>query len=344
MFKRLIPSELITMDKLNNISLPIGFIQSMTDCVSTQDVLNTAAKWINEIFDADRASVTLLNKAENTLEVYAISGNEAIPKGITFPLSETMVGKVFMCEELLFCDELEGSIFQDCQILRQAGFESCMTAPLISAARTLGTLNIAHYHGYRYKREHAIELQCVANWIALNLDLRQKIEELNHQSLIDPLTDAYNRRAYNSDLNEIILDTHTSNDVIHFGFLDLDYFKELNDKFGHLVGDYVLKKLIWIIKQQLKDNGKVYRLGGEEFGIILLCSNTDEALRFFESVRQSVENSVMKYSTIMVRTTVSIGVTASKLEDSNEDQLMKRADNALYQAKKLGRNRVVISL
>lgn len=333
--------EYFDSDVKHKVSLPVNFIQELASSTSVQEVLDTVARWLHEIFDAERASVTLLEDDEH-LKVYAMSGDGAIPRGLSLPIRDTFVGRVFMNRQLMICDDLSSSAELDCEILQEAGLNTCMDAPLLSSGQCLGTLNVAHKHPFYYTSQQAVELQCISNWIASNVNLHLQIEKLNYQASVDPLTKALNRRRFMKDVNMTISDFHLRNEACFLGFADFDHFKDVNDKYGHVVGDKFLRQTVSMIKELLGENGHIYRLGGEEFGILLKAKDVDAALCFFESIRKAVEKQEIHFDSLEISSTLCIGVTFLQSGDFSEEQLLKRADEALYEAKSRGRNLVVM--
>lgn len=249
-------------DVYHRVSLPVDFIHELSSCISVQEVLDSVAKWLHQIFDAERASVTLVDE-EGSLKVYAISGDSAIPRGLSLPITGTFVGKVFSSRQLMICDDVTQSTELDCELLKENGLNTCMDAPLLSSNKCLGTLNVAHRSPFRYTTHHAIKLQCIANWIASNVHLHQQIEMLNYQASIDHLTQCYNRRRFIKDLKTAINYFLLGREISFLGFADLDHFKNINDQYGHLAGDHYLKQTVSMINALLQGKGTIYRLGGE---------------------------------------------------------------------------------
>jgi len=119
--------------------------------------------------------------------------------------------------------------------------------------------------------------------------------------------------------------------------IDIDNFKNVNDTYGHLAGDKVLKEFVQIIKNNLRKEDMIARWGGEEFLVFLNCDDKETILQKFEHMRQLIDGHTF---TTIDRLTASFGLTLSRNGDT-VDTIYKRADEALYQAKKLGKNRVV---
>jgi diguanylate cyclase (GGDEF)-like protein len=162
--------------------------------------------------------------------------------------------------------------------------------------------------------------------------------ELMHQAIVDPLTGAFNRRHMDRRLAEIAEANSRKPAPATILLIDIDHFKRINDRLGHASGDEVLKKIVSLIQQHTRRTDQLFRLGGEEF--LLLLPDTDEAetLVVAENLRRLVETASPAGDTLTV--TISVGVSRRGMNE-NSDEWMKKADEALYAAKKLGRNRVV---
>jgi diguanylate cyclase (GGDEF)-like protein len=159
----------------------------------------------------------------------------------------------------------------------------------------------------------------------------------------DPLTDAENRRSFVGKLeNEYsrVQRSHTNAALI---MLDIDFFKKINDTYGHDGGDVVLKHLVNLLQNGLRRIDTLGRLGGEEFAILLPGTPYASALDLAERLRTTVENSSVKIGEHTVSITISLGVAPIHMSAKDTDGVMKNADLALYQAKHTGRNRVCAS-
>ncbi len=165
----------------------------------------------------------------------------------------------------------------------------------------------------------------------------QKVREAN----IDSLTFLNNRRAFDNKLPDLLEKAIATNMPLSFLLLDIDYFKNINDEYGHLAGDKVLTKVAKIIKSQIRLNDFAARYGGEEFAIILPDTTSDKAVILAERMRKIIENTKFYYKKDKyLKSSVSIGVSSTG-EDCNKIRLLiQKADTALYLAKQNGRNLV----
>ncbi|MDO5448420.1 MAG: GGDEF domain-containing protein [Clostridia bacterium] len=171
--------------------------------------------------------------------------------------------------------------------------------------------------------------------------VNETIVEVERQSIIDPLTAVYNRRHMYSYLTEQVKKAKEENTELSVVLFDIDHFKDLNDTYGHLVGDAALKALASIIKRACKDDEIVARYGGEEFLLILPGSNHKIAMGRAEEIRICLEKSQLAPELPADKpVTISGGVcTFHGIED--EELLVAKADERLYKAKQAGRNQIV---
>lgn len=162
-------------------------------------------------------------------------------------------------------------------------------------------------------------------------------EQLKQLAITDKLTGLYNRTKLDEILQEELNRSQRYNQKFGLVLMDFDYFKTINDTYGHQVGDEALIEIAKLITAHLRSTDKAIRWGGEEFITIYLDTDREEVLRLAEELRQKIENHVFK--TVGTKT-ASFGVTLSSKDDTI-DSIIQRADKALYSAKRGGRNRVV---
>ncbi len=175
-------------------------------------------------------------------------------------------------------------------------------------------------------------------------EMRQELEEVKLQAERDPLTELFNRGSFDSALKDIVSYCQALGTPITLYMMDLDHFKEINDKYGHPVGDEVLKKVSReLIRCFPRKDDIVARYGGEEF--VALCRDVDQrdASMLGERARQGIENLEIETDNSAFNPTISIGYAVLGQDEPHEN-LLRRADEALYQAKHHGRNRVEFSV
>jgi diguanylate cyclase (GGDEF)-like protein len=170
----------------------------------------------------------------------------------------------------------------------------------------------------------------------LELDQRTKART-------DPLTGALNRRAFMAQ-GERLLQRHAHERMpLCLLFLDLDHFKAFNDRFGHSGGDDVLTSFVTLVNACIRPTDFLFRIGGEEFCCLLPNTTTEQAHRVAERIRHQFEMTMIEVTGTVVKATASLGIASTEVFGYELDTLMRRADLAVYAAKRAGRNRVVVA-
>lgn len=172
--------------------------------------------------------------------------------------------------------------------------------------------------------------------------LSRKLQESESQVHIDALTKAYNRSAYEIKISQVIRNFKQNNDSATLFIIDIDYFKKINDTYGHKAGDEILKSVSDTLRKSLRETDLLFRYGGEEFVIILEKIGPEKAVQLAEKLRTVIEKDYLVYKNKKIQVTISIGIACLN-EGDEEQSFFENADKALYEAKGSGRNRVVIA-
>jgi len=171
-------------------------------------------------------------------------------------------------------------------------------------------------------------------------ELEKRIRELDILAATDPLTGIGNRRHFLERAEEELVRSSRYDLSLVFLMIDIDNFKSINDTYGHNTGDDVLRSMAKTLQHTMRVTDIVGRLGGEEFGVVLIQTEMDEALLIAERLLKALQSVCVLTKTGSICYTVSIGVAKFNRQDDTIDSLMRRADIALYHAKETGRNRV----
>lgn len=251
---------------------------------------------------------------------------------------------------------LDGLFAVACVIALGVGFVSLRRGYFhvvdgIVAVVPLLMLMLADVSGNRLLVEYRVEAaQLVVTWFlmmsaySLNRSLghmRQQRDEMRQLADTDMLTGLPNRRAGLRQLEQYLLETRLNGQPLSIGFLDIDLFKQINDRYGHDVGDQVLVSVARTLESGVRNRSDVIRMGGEEFLILLPGSSADVALPRLEQLRERVSQQAGGLDHDGLVVTSSIGLAELHPDDNDVAALLRRADNAMYRAKRSGRNRVV---
>jgi diguanylate cyclase (GGDEF)-like protein len=166
-------------------------------------------------------------------------------------------------------------------------------------------------------------------------------EEIYRLTTVDGLTQIFNKRYFLETLERELGRAERYRRDLSLIIFDIDHFKKINDTYGHLAGDHVLKHLALVIKSRIRREDILSRYGGEEFTIILPEIDQENAAGFAEKIRKLIEKAVFKFEDTEIPVTISIGVARYTPDVGDANDFIKLADDKLYEAKMQGRNRVV---
>lgn len=186
--------------------------------------------------------------------------------------------------------------------------------------------------------------QMAAEQVSLAIANTRMRDELHNQSVRDPLTGLYNRRHFIDLLRSNLERSRHNGQPVSLVSIDVDHFKKFNDNHGHDAGDMVLREVGAVLEQKCEGDQVPCRLGGEEFMVLLPSSSTEMAAEVAETLRKAIENVTVRYGEKnLPRITISCGVAGYPKHGRLPQDLMKSADDALYQSKDGGRNRVTVA-
>lgn len=326
------------------------------------------------VMDAERSSLFLIDREKN--EMWAKIAQGAEVHEIRFPLGLGIAGTVgetgaavnipdayrdsrfnpefdkktgFRTRSILCVPmkNLHGEILGVIQVLNKhdgsfdAGDETLLTALAAQAAVTIENADL-----YRKLNELNLSLEKkvearTAELVAANDRLSALNKELEEISITDGLTQAYNRRYFMDRIRQEMKRVSRYGPPASLLMIDIDFFKKVNDTYGHQAGDAVLAGVAGLIKEKLRETDLFARYGGEEFALIATATEQPGALILAERVRKLIEAAVFDFGGKQLRVTVSIGIgTWNPSIKDNVEELIRLADTALYRAKEEGRNRV----
>ncbi|SNR70322.1 GGDEF domain-containing protein [Desulfurobacterium atlanticum] len=189
-------------------------------------------------------------------------------------------------------------------------------------------------------------LRRIRDLMSLGLTNARNYSRLQEESYLDPLTKLYNRRFGMKRFQEILSLASREEKPVVVAMMDIDNFKRINDTYGHLAGDYVLRNLAAIVKSHIRDVDLVVRYGGEEILLVLFNTDEDAGYKVLERIRKNIEEFTFEFEGQEIPVTVSIGcypILPDELKSGSFsiETFIEKADEALYKAKKTGKNKVV---
>ena len=215
---------------------------------------------------------------------------------------------------------------------------SLICIPLNTKSRKLGLILVEHKYSNTFDEDNLRLLKIIAQQVGIameNAELYQKMQELARR---DGLTGVYNRQHFQERLKSEYSAAMHENYPLSLAIYDIDCFKRFNDTFGHLFGDKVLKSTVEAVSTSLRKNDIIARFGGEEFIVLFPRTSLNEAYEKVEMLRRMIAQHIIKDNLVTASVTVSFGVSCFNECALSENELLKTADDALYEAKAAGRN------
>lgn len=245
----------------------------------------------------------------------------------------------------LLIEDIKKDFRFDLEKLKTEGYTrpifSLISAPLLSDDTFLGILRLDHSEVGFYRQDDLRFLVTICDLGGVALENSQLFQKTLDLAIHDELTSLFTKGYFLERLKEEYKRSIRQNRSLSLLMLDIDYFKNYNDKFGHTAGDIVLRTLSQNINDCLKDYSPVIsRFGGEEFCVILPGMDKSRALKVAERLRLEIEKTKIVLRNQETKVTVSIGVSSFPDDTRDEDNLIFKTDRAMYEAKQKGRNRV----
>lgn len=230
------------------------------------------------------------------------------------------------------------------ELTAKAGLTSCWSDPIRASDGTLlGTFAIYNSVSTTPTEKDIEQIQFASNIASIAIENHNAHQELERRAYYDYLTGLMNRRSFFELSESLLRQSEKSQENCALMMMDVDHFKDVNDIYGHDLGDLVLKHLAKVSLNNLPDNAVLSRIGGEEFAILLPNINNADALQIAESLRTALSSTTLASNDNQtIQFTVSLGITFSQGQHYYTDELLREADKALYKAKQTGRNCVCV--
>ena len=233
----------------------------------------------------------------------------------------------------------------DREIIDKLQLKQCVLLPLIVQDKIHGIIIVGNSKTEINITSQYMEiLSAISNQVAVALQNAQLYSKIQELSVIDELTQLRNHRFFQQKIRDEIKLAKRYNSCLAFAMIDIDFFKNYNDRHGHLAGDACLKQIARVILQNVRETDTAVRYGGEEFALILPATDKHGAAKILEKLRFDVERFPFEFGHTQPqgKLTISAGVAVLPIDAKEPRELMMFADQSLYRAKEFGRNRVEI--
>ncbi len=294
------------------------------------------------IMQGDKLKLVYTNHYPDDVEIDEFEDNRCL-------LDKKMMERVLLTKHPVIIDDPE-EFFKDEQMVCQQKGKSFMSLPLVFQDELLGVINMASLAKGAFSRRDIEILSLFANQAGLAIKNAATYKAVEDKSLLDELTAIYNYRAFLDILTRMLDEADYREETVALLMLDIDYFKNINDVYGHQAGNQVLRELAQVLMQMTRKDDIVARYGGEEFVVIIPNATEKLAYDVAERIRTKLEGHAFaltealdRANNVDIKLTVSIGIATYPVPAETINDLIRFSDRALYYgSKKQGRNKVSI--
>jgi len=312
--------------------------QQTTAVMELEDLLVRVCSVVQRAFQVSHVSLLLREEEDMVMRAHSGSLTPCFPPGARSSVTQEPWSHVIASSGTVIEKDLSG-VPDSARLFKEAF--SRLSIPLISFGQTLGALTLHSSERNAFRESELQSLEAVADICASSIQNAHYVERVKQLAYLDGLTGIFNRRFFERRIIEEMERARRSETGMAVIMADIDQFKNLNDEFGHMLGDEVLRQVSSLFQRQVRRIDVVCRYGGEEFAILLTQSNAQQAMLVAEKLRRLVET--WQFPGVPRTITISAGVASYPQHGKTRDEVIRAADYSLYAAKQAGRNRVCLA-
>jgi diguanylate cyclase (GGDEF)-like protein len=325
-----------------------GLIEQLTACLSVEDTVQVVCKEVTNLFAQHDSTVILYLFDQGTGDLAIVHASAHFhPVNIKQKKGDIFDRWVRKTLQPLFLEDTKTDFRFDMEKVEtedKRPVRSLLSVPLIIQNKPVGILRLDSYLPDRFTKEDLRFLKTIGDMAAVALENAQLYDRVEDMAIRDSLTGLYLRRHMMDRLNEEISRHLRRDQEMSFIMIDLDHFKKYNDQFGHMAGDLVLKHLGQRLRQEFGGPGNLTcRYGGEEFCVLLPDCDKKQSVLKAEALVRQIDKEGIILRRERTRITISAGVAGFPVDARTKEDLIQKADDALYEAKRKGRNRVCVA-
>jgi diguanylate cyclase (GGDEF)-like protein len=334
-----------TNKKLTSSIAEFYTLQQISQAISSIFDIKELLKYVNDIIlgvmGVNYCTIILYDERKELLRVHTtnIKSNEelmTVNQNINCPI---LMGALNSGKPIIenFVDPEEYVFVEGREV------NSLICVPLTTKTRKFGLVLIEHKYFSAFDEENVRLLDIIGQQVGITMENAELYQKMQEMATIDGLTGVYNRLYFQERLHKEFKNARDANYSLSLAIFDIDHFKRFNDTFGHLFGDKVLKTIAGIVGSSLQNSDVFARFGGEEFIVLFPRTSQQEAYEKVEDLRYKISQASIKDSLVTTYVTVSFGIASFPESVRAENELVRFADDALYEAKKAGRNCVKVA-
>lgn len=332
-----------TNQKLNKSAAEYYTLQQISQAIATILDIEELLKFINDVIigvmGANYSSILLIDKETRRMSVKVTN---IIPENLLDNLNDNI-----NCESLIQVSKtgkalVDNNVKNEYVFTKGRNVKSLLCVPLFRKKGNFGLVLLEQDREDAFSNEHLKFMLSISNQMSIALENVSLYEKMQRMATIDALTNIHNRLYFNQRIAKELANGDQENYPISVCIFDIDYFKKFNDTYGHIFGDLVLKTIAKLAKDNIREQDVVARFGGEEFVIIMPNTTIDQSYQMIEDLRKRISDYQVKDGAISASVTASFGIACYPEHGTNEAQILRNADEAMYISKECGRNQTQI--
>ena len=341
--RKMAEAELIDSARQVETLYNIGVTVSQT--LNLTEMLESVLERVLALMEIEAGGIFLVNAQTDELVLNTHQGfSERFIRDVKrMKVGKGFAGRVALTGKPLIVGNMTADARFDPIVLKREGFQSLSAIPIMSREKILGVLCVCSYGSRNFPDREVHLLGTIANQIGVAVENSQLYERTVEIAFTDSMTGLYNRRYLMEQIEREFARASRSESAFSVIMIDLDGLKTVNDRFGHYGGDAILKELGRIIKAGTRISDVAGRLGGDEFMLLAPETDSSEACDIGERIRSQVEQYHTEIDGEELRASISVGVASYPSHASAVKELLQRADEAMYNAKRSGKNQICLA-
>lgn len=322
--------------------------QIISTNIRTEDIYPSVHQAVSELMLTEFFCISLYDASAQTItDVYMVDNGESqvlttrpLEKGLFSTVLKSGKSLLYHTFDAAAAEEIGAVMVGDLSTSEIS--QSILVVPLKIGSKSIGVITTQSYRPNMYTRADQETLELLATNVAIAIENARLFDEVQKLAITDPLTQLYNRRKFEESATKEFERSLRYNRPLCAIMIDLDQFKTVNDTYGHLAGDQALASLANLCKKNIRNIDILARYGGEEFVILLPETSLPEALLTAERLRLDCENTLINSTQGQISITISLGLAGLNKTCKTLEELIDRADQALYASKHAGRNKSTV--
>ena len=343
------------LEEIEKLIISNKFNSKLVKLIEQLDITSDDGEFIHSIngicrsfFQYDKLTIAFSNKDNSSADIFLVDGfKDDIDKGNNFEIKNTIHG-LSIIDNKTICSNSWYEKFPEMNRFLQNdrdlhSFKSILSVPIRINGKSIGVISLERIEGKMFSAIDINFLESLCGVFSTEVYLKNKYNKVHLSAIHDGLTGLLNHNAFLKRFDEELSRADRFSQSVGLIVLDIDKFKNINDNYGHLYGDYVLKEVSNIISQNVRTIDVVGRYGGEEFSVLLVNTNIDDCIPMAQRIVDKVSNKTFLKNGIASQITISAGMAGFPTHSDQLTNLIEKADKAMYETKSKGGNGVTIS-